>query len=99
MFAALQAAEQRWPQRVGRTKVSAALTKAVDRVAEAGLVALALAAVAIGAAAALVVASRRMDDVTSFASAHTAAVVVGVGVAGSAAVLLAGVTAALRRRE
>jgi membrane-associated phospholipid phosphatase len=97
--AALQAAERRWPERVGRTRVSAALTRTVDRVTEAGVAALALAVAAVGSAAALLVAVRRMDDVREFASAHTAAVVVGLFVAGSAAVLLAGVTLALRRRE
>jgi len=99
VVAALQAAERRWPQRVGRTRVSAALTRAVDKLTEAGLAALALAVAAIGSAAALLVAVRRMDDVREFASAHTAAVVVGLLVAGSAAILLAGVTVALRRRE
>lgn len=99
VVAALQFAEQRWPQRVGRTKVSAALTRAADKLAEIGFAALALATAAVGAMAALVVISRRMDDLTAFASDHTAAVVVGLAVVGSAAVLLAGVTAALRRRE
>jgi membrane-associated phospholipid phosphatase len=99
VVAALQVAELRWPQRVGRTKASAALTRTVDRVTEAGFVAVALATAAVGSAVALVVAARRMDDLREFASAHTAAVVVAVLVAGSAAVLLAGVTAALRRRE
>lgn len=99
VVAGLQVAEQRWPQRVGRTKVSAALTRIVDRLTEAGLVALALAAAAVVAMAVLVVGLSRMDDVASFASAHTAAVVVGAAVAGSAAVLLALLTAALRRRE
>jgi membrane-associated phospholipid phosphatase len=97
--AALQVAEARRPRGVGMTRVSAATTGLVDRVTEAGTVALALAAVAVAAAVALVVASRRMDDMVDFASAHTAAVVVGLAVAASAALLLAGVTASLRRRE
>ena len=97
--AGLQAADRRWPQRVGRTRVSAALTGVVDRVAEAGVVVIALAAVAIGTVAALMVGSSRMDEVKGFASDHTAAVAVGLAVAASAALLLAGVTSALRRRE
>jgi membrane-associated phospholipid phosphatase len=99
IVAALQAAERRWPQRVGRTRVSAALTRIADRATEAGLVALALAAGVVVAMVALVVALNRMDDVVGFASAHTASVAVGLAVAASAALLLAGVTAALRRRE
>jgi membrane-associated phospholipid phosphatase len=99
VMAALQFAERRWPQRVGRTRLTAAVTGVVDRVAEAGVLALALAAVVVAAGVALVVASTRMDKLTDFAAEHTAAVAVGIAVAGSAALLLAVVTAALRRRE
>jgi membrane-associated phospholipid phosphatase len=97
--AGLQAAEQRWPQRVGRTRARAALTSLVDRATQVGLVALALAAGLAAALVVFVVASTRSDAVLGFASAHTAAVAVGALVAASAALLLAGVTAALRRRE
>jgi len=99
VVAALQAAEARWPQRVGRTRFSAALTTVVDRATEAGLVALALSAAVAATMVALVVALSRMDEVVGFASAHTAAVAVGLAVAASAALLLTGVTAALRRCE
>lgn len=99
VLAALQAAERRWPQRVGRTRISAAVTGVVDRATEAGLHAVALAAAAVGGTVALVVALTRMDELVGFAAAHTAAVVVGLAVATSAALLLAGVTVALRRRE
>ena len=99
VFAALLAAEQRWPQRVGRTRVSAALTGVVDRVAEAGLAVLALAVAVVGATGAVLVGVKRKDDLVDFASGHTAAVAVGLALAASAAVLLAALTAALRRRE
>jgi membrane-associated phospholipid phosphatase len=97
--AGLQAAERRWPQRVGRTRASAAVTSLVDRATHLGLFALALAAGLAAAIVAFVLASTRSGAVLGFASAHTAAVAVGVLVAASAALLLAGVTAALRRRE
>jgi membrane-associated phospholipid phosphatase len=99
VVAGLLAAERRWPQRVGRTRLSSALTGAADRVAELGFAALAVVMVAVAAISLLVVGARRMDDVTAFAAAHTAALAVGLAVAASAAVLLAGVTVALRRRE
>ena len=99
VVAGLQVAERRWPQRVGRTRVTAAVTGVVDRATEAGLLALALAALVVAGGAALVVALTRLDEVLGFASDHTAAVAVGIAVAGSAALLLAGVTSALRRRE
>jgi membrane-associated phospholipid phosphatase len=99
VVAGLQAAEQRWPQRVGRTRVSAALTDVVDRIAEAGLVVIALTAAVVIAMTVFLVGTSRTDDVVGFAAAHTAAVAVGIALAASAAVLLAGVTVALRRRE
>src|SRR5919108_2058751 len=96
VLAALQAAERRWPQRVGRTRVRAAVTGFVDRATEAGLHVAALAALAVAAAISLLAALTRMDDLVDFAAAHTASVAVGLAVATSAAVLLAGVTLALR---
>lgn len=97
--AGLRAAEERWPQKIGRTRATAAVTNLTDRATQLGLVALALAAGIVAALVVFVVASSRSDEVLGFASAHTAAVAVGVAVAASAALLLAGVTAALRRRE
>lgn len=99
VVAALQAAEQRWPQRVGRTRVTAAATRAADALASTGVAALALGTAAFTTIAVLILSARRMDEMVGFAEAHTAAVAVGVAVAASAALLLAGVTAALRRRE
>jgi membrane-associated phospholipid phosphatase len=97
--AGLQAAERRWSHRIGRTRLSSALTPLVDRATQFGLVALALLATLAAALTVFVVASTRSDAVMGFASAHTAAVAVGLLVAASAALLLAGVTAALTRRE
>ena len=95
--AGLRAANERWPERAGRTRVTAALQKAVDGVTTFGIAAL-------GMVVAAAVASRRRDadprppgDVVDFAGEHTALVAVGGAIALAAAALVGGVTAALRR--
>ena len=97
--AGLQAAERRWPQRVGRTRVTGAVTAAADHLTQLGLVTLALTAAAVGVLVVLTVAASRPDAVLGFASAHTAAVAAGGALAATAALLLFGVTAALTLRD
>ena len=90
-------ANERWPEHAGRTRVTAALQRAVDGVATLGIAALALLLVAGVAFVAVTLLLTRPSDLVDFADEHTALVAVGGGIAFAAAVLLGGVTAALRR--
>ncbi len=95
--AGLRAAAERWPERVGRTKVTAAWARAVDWGTTVGLAALTLVAVGAVTLLALTIVFTRPDEVVQFASDHTA-IVAGAGmITLTAAVVLGGVTAALRR--
>jgi hypothetical protein len=95
--AALRAAAGRWPERSGRTRVTAAFQRGVDAVATLGAAALAFGLVLGTGLVATTIFVSHPSAVVDFADEHTAIVAVGAGIALAAAVLLAGVTAALRR--
>jgi hypothetical protein len=95
--AGLRAADERWPERSGRTRVTAALQRAVDGAATFGIAALVLFLVVTVAIVAATLLVTRPGELVDFADEHTALVAVGSGIALAAAVLLGGVTAALRR--
>jgi membrane-associated phospholipid phosphatase len=95
--AVLQRAARRWPERTVREGARAALERATDRTAEAGLT-VALSAGALAATLAVTaVVLFRLPELLGFATAHTGATVVAVALAASAAALLGGVAAALLR--
>jgi membrane-associated phospholipid phosphatase len=85
------------PEHAGRTRVTAALQRAGDGVATLGIAALTLVVGGVVAFAAATLVLTRPSDVVDFADQHTALVAVGGALAVAAAVLLGGVTAALRR--
>jgi membrane-associated phospholipid phosphatase len=95
--AGLRAAQERWPERTGRTRVTAALQRAVDGVATLGIAALALALVVLSGVLVTGLVVEHPGEVVDFAAEHTALVTVGGAIALAAAAVLAGVTAALRR--
>ncbi|MBN1530362.1 MAG: phosphatase PAP2 family protein [Thermoleophilaceae bacterium] len=95
--AVLRYANERWPEHAGRTRVTAALQRAGDGVATLGIAALALALVGVVAFVGATLILTRGSDLVDFAGEHTALVAVGGGLALAAALLLGGVTAALRR--
>ncbi|HEU0023623.1 MAG TPA: phosphatase PAP2 family protein [Thermoleophilaceae bacterium] len=95
--AALRAAAERWPERTGRTHVTAAFQRGVDAVATIGAAALAVGLVLGAGLVATTILVSHPSAVVDFAAEHTAIVAVGAAIALAAAVLLAGVTAALRR--
>jgi membrane-associated phospholipid phosphatase len=95
--AGLRAAAERWPERVGRTKVTAAWARAVDSGTTVGLAALTLVAVGSVALLALTIVFTRPDEVVQFASDHTAIVAGATMITLTAGAVLGGVTAALRR--
>lgn len=98
VVAGLQIAEHRWPERTLRTGVRAAVARATDRAAEAGLA----AAVGAAAIATILVGTGlvlfRMPDLIHLAAGRTTFVLSAAALAACAAALLAGVTAALLRR-
>lgn len=93
----MRAINERWPERAGRTSVTATLQRVVDAVTAVGVAALAgvlLLAVALAGSTLILL---RGGDLVDFAREHTALVAVGWAMAVAATTLLAGVTAALRR--
>jgi membrane-associated phospholipid phosphatase len=95
--AGLMYANERWPVHAGRTRVTAALQRAGDEITTVGITALTLAVVAVAAFVAATLVLTRPSQLVDFAGEHTALVAVGGGLAVAAALLLGGVTAALRR--
>ena len=95
--AGLRYANERWPVHAGRTRATAALQRAGDSVTTIGIAALTLVLVGVAAFLAATLVLTRASDLVDFADEHTALVAVGGGLALAAAVLLGGVTAALRR--
>jgi membrane-associated phospholipid phosphatase len=95
--AGLRSANERWPEHAGRTRVTAALQRGVDGIATFGAAALVLLLVVTVVIAAVTLVVTRPSDLVDFADQHTALVAVGGAIALAAAVLLGGVTAALRR--
>jgi membrane-associated phospholipid phosphatase len=97
--AALRWAAARWPEKTGRSRARARLADVVERATEAGLVVgLAVAAV-VGAIVAAAIVLTRPGQVLDYAAANTTAVIAAVALAVSAGLLLAGVSAALKRRH
>ena len=95
--AALRYANERWPEHAGRTRVTATLQRAADGATTLGIAALAALVVAGVVFVGVTLLLTRPSDLVDFADEHTALVAVGGGLALAAAVLLGGVTAALRR--
>ena len=95
--AGLRYANERWPEHAGRTRVTATLQRVADGAATLGTAALALLVVAGVVLVGATLVLTRPSDLVDFADEHTALVAVGAGLALAAAVLLGGVTAALRR--
>ena len=93
----LLAINERWPERAGRTRLTATLQRAVDAATTVGVATLA-GALLLGvvlAGSALVVT--RGGDVVDFARDHEVVLAVGGAMVVAAAALLAVVTTALRR--
>ena len=95
--AGLRAANERWPERAGRTRLTASLQKAVDGVATLGIAVLGMVVAAAVALAGATLILDRPADVVDFAGGHTVLVAVGGAIALAAAALVGGVTAVLRR--
>jgi membrane-associated phospholipid phosphatase len=89
--------EQRRPEHPGR--VTIAVRTGVDRVAAVGLVSAALVGAALLALAVAAVMITRRPDLGGFVERHTAAVVMAPLIVAAGAVLLAAVTALLRRDQ
>ena len=78
--AALRYANERWPERAGRTRVTAALQRAADGATTLGIAALAVLLVAgRGVRGRRRSSSTRPSDLVDFADEHTALVAVGGG--------------------
>jgi membrane-associated phospholipid phosphatase len=97
LAAALAAASRRWPERTGRTRLTASLQAAADWTTTAGTAALAAMVLGVLALVAAALLFSRFGDLVNFAGQHTAVVAVIVGIAVTAAAVLGGVTVALRR--
>ena len=95
--AGLRSANERWPEHAGRTRATVALQRGVDGIATFGTAALVLLLVVTGVIVVATLVVTRPSDLVDFADEHTALVAVGGAIAFAAAVLLGGVTAALRR--
>ncbi len=93
----LLAINERWPERTGRTRLTASLQRAVDAATTLGVATLALALLLGMVLAATVLVVTRGGDVVDFARDHKVVLAVGGAMVVAAAALLAGVTAALRR--
>ena len=97
IIAAIRLAARRWPERTVRDGARAALERATDRAAEAGLAAALGALALVGGLGAVAVLLFRRSELVGFAAAHTTATVVAGALAVCAAALLAGVVTALVR--
>jgi membrane-associated phospholipid phosphatase len=97
IVAGLRAADGRWPERTGRTRLTAALQNGVDWIATVGIAAVALALLLLAIFVGAVLVLTRFDELVDFAGGHTVIVAVAGAIAVAAAALVAGVTAALRR--
>ena len=95
--AAVTAASARWPERTGRTKLTASLGRAADAATTLGTAALAAIVLGLAAVAAGSLLLTRAGDLAGFASSNTALVAVAAVIAAGAAAVLGGVTLALRR--
>jgi membrane-associated phospholipid phosphatase len=95
---ALRAAAARWPEGTGRSRGAVMLREVVDRVAAVGLLAAALAGLALAALVTATLLLTRFSDLVDYADRHTAFVVVAAALAAWAAGLLGVVTFAARRR-
>jgi membrane-associated phospholipid phosphatase len=93
----LLAINERWPERTGRTRLTASLQRAVDAATTVGVATLAVALLLGVVLAATVLVLTRGGEVVDFARDHKVVLAVGGAMVFAAAALLAGVTAALRR--
>lgn len=98
LLAALRAAERVVPERSGRSRIAAVSRSTVDRVAAIGLLATAAAGGAAAVAVTAIVVVFRLPVVVGYAQDHTAFFVVAIGLALSAATLLAGLASLLTHR-
>jgi membrane-associated phospholipid phosphatase len=98
VVAGLQVAARRWPERTLRAGARTALARGTERAAEAGLVAALGIAALLGAATTALILLFRLPDLVAFAENRSTFVVTAAALAASALLLLAGVTAAIRRR-
>ena len=95
--AALSAASSRWPERTGRTRLTASLQRAADWATTAGTAALAAVVLGVVALGGVTLLVTRFSDFVDFADEHTSLVAVALAMVVAASVVLGGVTAALRR--
>ena len=95
--AALAATSSRWPERTGRTRLTASLQRAADWTTTAGTAALAAMVLGVLALVGAALVFSRFADLVSFAGQRTSVVAVVVAIAVAAAAVVGGVTVALRR--
>ena len=95
--AALAATSSRWPERTGRTRLTASLQRAADWTTTAGTAALAAMVLGVLALVGAALLFSRFADLVSFAGQRTSVVAVVVAIAVAAAAVVGGVTVALRR--
>ena len=98
LLAALRTADQLVPERSGRSRLTAASSSVIDRVAAVGLAAVTAAGAAVAVAVAALVVVFRLPVVVGYAQDHTAFFVVAVALLLSAGMLLAGLASLLTRR-
>lgn len=95
--AAVLAASARWPERAGRTRLTASLGRAADAAATLGTAALAALVLGLAVVVAGSLVLTRGDELAAFAGAHTAVVAVAAAIFLAAAGVLGGLTLGLRR--
>jgi membrane-associated phospholipid phosphatase len=98
LLAGMVAAAERWPERTGRSRATAATRQAIDRGAEVGLTVVLAAAAAAAAGVALFIVFVRPGDLVGYMQNHTAFFIVAAGLALAALVLLASFASLLQRR-
>ena len=98
LLAGLRKAAQLVPERTGRSRLAAASRSVIDRAAAVGLVATAAAGLMAAVAVTALVVVFRLPVVVDYAQDHTAFFVVAIGLALSAAALLAGLASLLTHR-
>lgn len=95
--AALAAASSRWPERTGRTKLTASLQRAADEATTVGTTVLGAVVLGVVALAGAALVVTRFGDLAAFAEDHTSLVAVAGVIAVAAAAAIGIVTVALRR--
>ena len=98
LLAGMRAAADRWPERTGRSRVTAATRQAVERVAEVGLAVVLTCAAAGAVGVALFIVLVRPGDLVGYMQNHTAFFVVAGGLGVVALVLLVSFATLLQRR-